>query len=865
MTCRHSRFAVLARWGLGLPAEPRAGAGNRQAILCAFVATIVCRGVLKAAAPDFGKRVQPLLSQYCYDCHGDGSHKGNVALDELKVDDLLPQTRETWWKVLKNVRAGVMPPPKKPQPTDDEKRLIAEWIKYGAFGIDARHPDPGRITIRRLNRIEYRNTIRDLTGIDYNTTEEFPPDDTGYGFDNIGDALSVSPMLLEKYMQAAEAVVALAVPAESRTLAETIVPGTDFKDPETLATGEKLSFYKEAKVSATFKAEQAGDYKLLVDLRVKGSFDFDPGRCQAFLMVDGEQRWQQELVWQDGKKIPLDLPVKWSAGEHRLVLRIHPLVAVPQQTTSVVLQIASVRVQGPLDEKQWTPSKQYRRFFMRDQVPQDAAQRRDYARQVLQAFASNAFRRPVDDRMLDRLVKMARATYDQPGVSFERGVSQAMVAVLASPRFLFRVESSAGPSGGAYSPVDEYSLASRLSYFLWSTMPDAELIDLARRGELRKNLPAQVKRMLADSRSHALVKNFTGQWLEVRDVEGISIDARSVLLRDSGQEKEFQRLVAEFRARQARAATQPASTQQTANAGFRRSRLFQQPKVQLDTALRQSMQAEAEMFFASIMDEDRGIGDFIDCDYTFLNEKLATHYGISGVKGKEMRRVTLPPDGLRGGLLTMGTVLVVTSNPTRTSPVKRGQFILDNILGMPTPPPPADIPSLEESEKTTDGREPTLRETLAIHRENALCSSCHARMDPLGLSLENFNALGMWRQSERGQKIDASGRLITGETFHDVRDLKRILKTRHLPEFYRCLTEKMMTYALGRGIEYYDVEAVDRIVDRLNQNDGRFSTLLMGIIESVPFQERRNALAQPTTQPARPAEPEQRAQLQVQP
>jgi hypothetical protein len=833
--------------------------------IAASIAVMVCCSAAQAAAPDFGRRVRPILSQYCYDCHGDGSHKGNIALDELKPDDGLAQTREAWWKVLKNVRAGVMPPPKKPQPSDAEKGLLADWIKYGAFGIDAQHPDPGRVTIRRLNRIEYRNTIRDLTGIDYNTTEEFPPDDTGYGFDTIGDALSVSPLLLEKYMQAAQTIVAAAVPAVARTVPEMILPGADFKDPDTLASGEKLSFYKDANVGAPFKAEVAGEYKLLVELRVKGSFDFDPGRCEVSLSVDRQQCWQQELAWQDGKRIPLDLPAKWSAGEHRLALRLRPLVAVPQQNTSVELQIASVRIQGPLDQKKWVASKQYRRFFAREDVPEGAEARRAYARAVLQAFASNAFRRPVDDRMLDRLVSMAEAAYQQPGASFEHGVSQAMVAILASPRFLFRVERSEPRSDGPYAPIDEYSLATRLSYFLWSTMPDAELIDLARRGELRKNLPAQVKRMLADPHSHSLVENFTGQWLEVRDVEGVSIDARSVLIRDAGQEKEFQRLVAEFRARQARAATQPAGTTQPANGGFKRSRLFQQPKVQLDTALRQAMRDEAEMLFASIMQEDRGIGDFIDCDYTFLNEKLAAHYGIAGVTGKQMRRVTLAPDGPRGGLLTMGAVLVVTSNPTRTSPVKRGQFILDNILGMPTPPPPADIPSLEESEKSDNGREPTLRETLAIHRQNALCSSCHGRMDPLGLSLENFNALGMWRESERGQKIDASGRLITGESFENVRDLKRILKTRHLSEFYRCLTEKMMTYALGRGTEYHDVEAVDRIVESLNKNDGRFSSLLMGIIESVPFQERRNGLAQPATQPAHRPEPEQRVQLQVQP
>ena len=831
---------------------------------CAVVAAWASWSGAAETKPDFQKAVQPLLTQYCFDCHGDGSHKGGVALDELKPDSDAAQDREVWLKVLKNVRAGVMPPSKKPQPSDFEKRTLADWIKYGAFAIDPAHPDPGRVTIRRLNRIEYRNTVRDLTGVDYNTTEEFPPDDTGYGFDTIADALSVSPLLLEKYMAAAQAIVNAAVPPVPTSAPEASLAGADFNEPRTHASGEKMSFYDEARVSATYKAPSAGDYRLVVEWKVRGSFDFDPGRCTATMTVDDQEQWRQDLAWQDGKPFTLDLPQKWNAGGHVIAFQVHPLVQTPQKQTSVSLQIVSVRIQGPLDAKKQIVSPQYRRFFPRDEVPAGAAARRQYAREILGTFASNAFRRPVDGRTLDRIVKMADDASAQPGGTFERGISAAMVAVLSSPRFLFRVETSVPETPGEkFSRVDEYALASRLSYFLWSTMPDPQLMDLARRGELRKNLAAQVRRMIDDPRSQSLVQNFTGQWLEARDVEGISIDARSVLVRDAGQEKEFQRELEEFKARLARASTQPAVASQS-GAGFKRPRFLQQPKIQLDTGLRQAMRTEAELFFASVMHEDRSLGDFLDSDYTFLNEKLAAHYGVPGVTGKQMRKVTLAKDSPRGGLLTMGAVLVVTSNPTRTSPVKRGQFILDNILGMPSPPPPADIPSLEESEKSINGHEPTVRETLAIHRENALCSSCHGRMDPLGLSLENFNAMGMWRDAERGQKIDSTGRLITGEAFNNASDLKHILRAKHLPDFYRCLTEKMMTYALGRGIEYYDVEAVDRIVDGLEKNDGRFSALLMGIIESAPFQERRNKSA-PSAPPARAAEPDQRPQAQAQP
>jgi hypothetical protein len=278
-----------------------------------------------------------------------------------------------------------------------------------------------------------------------------------------------------------------------------------------------------------------------------------------------------------------------------------------------------------------------------------------------------------------------------------------------------------------------------------------------------------------------------------------------------------------------------------------RLRRFFTPKVQLDKDIREAMNRETEMSFAYVVRQDQSVLDLLDCNYTFLNEKLAKYYGIPGVTGPQMRRVTLPKDSPRGGVLAQGSVLTVTSNPTRTSPVKRGQFILNNILGMPAPPPPPEIPALEEAEKQFADREPTMREVLAIHRSAPLCSSCHSRMDPLGLALDNFNALGLWRQAERGQPIDASGKLITGESFHDVRDLKRILKDKHRLEFYRCLTEKLLTYALGRGPEDYDVQTVDQIVERLDQEQGRFSALLMGIIDSAPFQKRRNELI-PTAQ-----------------
>jgi hypothetical protein len=323
------------------------------------------------------------------------------------------------------------------------------------------------------------------------------------------------------------------------------------------------------------------------------------------------------------------------------------------------------------------------------------------------------------------------------------------------------------------------------------------------------------------------VQNFTGQWLQVRDVDGTAIDARAILARDTGQEKVLSAAIDGIR-------NSPKVTSLNDLPPIARA-----PVVDLDRDLRLAMQRETEMFVASIIHEDRPVTELIDSNYTFLNEKLAKFYGISGVVGSDMRRVTLPSDSPRGGVLTNGSSLVVTSNPDRTSPVKRGLFVLENFLGTPPPPPPANVPALEASERDFKGHEPTLRESLQLHREKPLCASCHNRMDPIGLAFENFNAMGKWRDSERKQQIDSTGKLVTGETFNSVSELKHILATDHKLDFYRCLTDKLLTYAVGRGTEYYDAETKDQIVQRLQSENGRFSALLMGVIESAPFQKMR--------------------------
>lgn len=783
----------------------------KRSLYLSCAALFLC---LTAAASDFDSKVKPILTKYCYDCHGDGMKKGQVALDHFKNDSEVLSADDLWFRVLKNVRAGVMPPAKKEKPTSEEIATLETWIKSSAFGLDEKNPDPGRVTVRRLNRAEYQNTIRDLMGVNFNTTEEFPPDDTGYGFDNIGDVLTISPLLLEKYFEAAQKIVTEAVPIVARAMPVKSREGERFKGEG--ITGEKLDFYKPANVAYSTKLPTDGDYKITLDLNVRGAFNFDPARANVVFKIDGQEKLRKEFGWENNKKHKFEYNEKLAAGDHKFELTLEPLVKVEEKKTFVDLKINSITIAGPTNPKHWAKTPNYDRFFTKDEAPTNPIARKNYAREVIARFTTKAFRRPVDDKTIDRLLAIAEESFTT-GKNFEDGVRQAFLAVLASPRFLYRIEETTAPNSQV-APLDEYALASRLSYFLWSTMPDDELFRLAKESKLRSNLRAQVNRMLADGRSQEFVENFTGQWLQVRDVEGIAINERAVAFRDSDLPK-------------------PPP-------GERRRGNRIQPKFELDGELRRAMQEETQEYFKYIMRENRSVKEMLDSNYTFVNEKLAKVYELPGVEGKNTRRVELPEDSPRGGMLTHGSVLIVTSNPTRTSPVKRGLFILDNFLGTPPPPPPPDTPELEASADKFDGREPTLRETLELHRSSPLCSSCHTRMDPLGLALENFNALGAYRDKERGMPIDTSSKLITGEEFKDIRELKKILADRRYMDFYRCFTEKLLTYALGRGLEFYDVATVDRIVAELDKDNGRFNTLLIGIVESAPFQKRRNVTAE---------------------
>jgi hypothetical protein len=814
-------------------------------LVLAILVPAIARGANGAGLP-FQDQVRPILEDRCFACHGNGIKKGGVDLDAAAPGD-----QKLWWSVLKNLRAGIMPPADRPQPSGEERRRLEDWIKTVALGIDPADPDPGRVTVRRLNRVEYRNTIRDLIGVDFDTTAEFPPDDTGHGFDNIGDVLTLSPLLLEKYLAAAKTIVYGTVPTVSKVVAERVIPGRDLFRAAGGADGPRppaLSYYEAASVSATVPIDYDGKYRLILNLTadeqfVNGVNDYN--RCRLLIRADGEELVRQEFVRQDGRRFLYEFARDWKAGPHELTFEIEPLTPNETQVRSLSIRIQSVTVRGPMDERYWVVPPRYTQFFP-GEVPADPTARRSYARDLLCRFASKACRRPVDDVTSDRLAALAETANSQPGATFESGVAQAMTAVLTSPRFLFRVEQAEPSALGRHPLVDEYDLASRLSYFLWSSMPDDELFRLAGEHTLRANLPAQVERMLADPRSAEWIRHFVGQWLQARDIETVLINAPVVIAREQVPDRDAERRRERFRELIRKPPEELTDAEKkeleigraTFSKSFRRFREFA-----LTSELRQAMRRETEMLFEHIVRGDRSLLELLDSNYTFLNERLAKHYGIEGVEGDQMRRVDLPPGSPRGGVLTQGTVLAVTSNPDRTSPVKRGLFILDSILGSPPAPPPPNIPPLEAAARQAGGQPPTLRESMVLHRSEASCAGCHARMDPIGLALENFNALGRWRDKERGGSIEASGILITGEPFRDIRELKRILVEHHRREFYRCLSEKLLTYAIGRGLEAYDVQAVDTIVDRIETGDGRASALIAGIVESAPFQKRRRSAA----------------------
>ena len=866
------RRGVLKRtWGRICRCASALGsrAGTRFGVALAIAVT-ACSSVMAApsTAADFHKTVEPILTEFCSGCHNSDLKKGGVAFDADDPSSLIAD-KALWLKAFKMLRAEMMPPRGKRRPTAEQIDQVVSWIKYSAFGIDPRDPDPGRVTLRRLNRTEYRNTIRDLIGVEFNATAEFPADDTGHGFDTIGDVLTISPLLLEKYITAAKSIVAQSVPTQPWVPAEKRIPGQRFGPApspqpsalrgrgqgEGVAPGDgplSLSYYKAATATYSFVAEHAGRYQVVLDLTANETFvdgQFDYNKCRLLFKCGDRVLLSQEFSRQGGKPYRFEFEQDWKAGKQEFTVEVQPLTPKEKQVRSLTLRLVAVTVRGPMAKEHWVRPANYERFFP-GPAPTSPQERRAYAFQLLEPFVSRAYRRPVDRETLDRLVQLVEATAAKPGRTFEEGMAQAMTVVLASPRFLFREEETVPNSIDRYPLLDEYSLASRLSYFLWSSMPDEELFRLAARNKLRQNLSAQVSRMLADKRSSEFIRNFGGQWLQARNIDSANVNAFAVLSKEQPRDPKAEQMRARFRelVRKPREELTDAEKKELdqARASFgRRFGRFRQFALTRD--LRRAMRQETEMAFEHVVRNDLSLRELLDADYTFLNERLAKFYGIEGVTGEQMRKVTLPADSPRGGILTQATFLIITSNPDRTSPVKRGLFILDNIIGTPPPPPPPDLPPLEEAAERVKGKPPTLRETLAVHRSATLCSSCHNRMDPLGLAFENFNALGRWRDKELNQPIEAGGRLLTGESFKDVRELKRILATTRRLDVYRCATEKMLVYALGRGVEPYDMHTVDEVVGKLEAAQGRPSVLIRSIIESPAFQRRRPLARSETT------------------
>ncbi len=745
-----------------------------------------------AFGADFSKEGVAFLQKHCYSCHGAEKKRGEITFHTFKDDASLIKERKLFDSVARVVASGEMPPKDKPRPSVEEYDTFLKVVKtvYDKHDATAK-PDPGRVTIRRLNKVEYSNTVRDLLGVDFNPTEDFPSDDIGYGFDNIGDVLSVSPVLMERYLNAAEAVAQRVIasplpkPSDRWQGGKYLEPGGNWPD-------KKFRLAEKGFLNTPYKLGLSGDY--VFKFKAYGTFTGDEP-LKVSIKVDDKEVAKEEIKVTDEKNAKVyEYKLKIDRGDRRIwVTVLNP--GKKEDKTERTLHVEWFHLHGPSDTRPQT----HRDFTQADTTKPKAEQ----TKELLTRFLNRAFRRPATTEEVTRLVKLVDAAQTK-GESYEGALQLAIQATLVSPKFLFRVELDNRPAGPEPKPLDEYQLASRLSYFIWASMPDDELFKLASEGKLSANLEPQVKRMLKDPKAKSLVDNFVMQWLQLKRLSSFTPDAK----------------------------------------------MF--PK--FDERLKQAMLTETEMFFSELIREDRSILDIIDGKYTYLNSSLAGHYGIADTKGnlwstpaKEKRpggtqipwdkfvRVELPDNGPRGGILTQASILTVTSNPTRTSPVKRGKWVLEQVLGTPPPPPPPDVPELEAKE----GMKPlTLRKQMEVHRENVACANCHAKMDPLGFAFENYDAVGAYRWKDGQDDIDASGELPGGVKFKGSTELKKILKDKQ-DQVARGVSEKLLIYALGRGLEYYDKRSLDGIVTATARGDYKFSSLVLGIVQSDPFRKRR--------------------------
>ena len=754
-----------------------------------LVPVLVCVVAVPAAvgqrAESTGRVLEATVNRYCLGCHNDRARTAGLTLAGVSSTSVAAQA-PVLEKVLHKVRAGEMPPAGLPRPDAVTAANLVAWLETALDRAAAAAPNPGAPAIHRLNRAEYRNAVRDLLGLDLDHARDLPADDSGYGFDNIGDVLTVSPLHIEKYIAAARRVSRLAV--------GTLTPSPvveRFESPRGTANEAIDRLPPNERGGILFRHYFAFDADYSIRVRVRGGRAPGMPSPKLDVRVDGtrvrlfDADFDTQEANQGTRNFELQLTL--AAGEHEIAAGFLTEYAKTEGSDARAtnrFSVDYVLVGGPFNPTGPGDTDSRRRIFVCRPVAGQAEE--PCARRILANLARRAYRRPVTGAEIEPFVDLF-AIGRADGASFDDGIEMALSGVLVSPSFLFRVERA--PEGGEPGSVyrlSDVDLASRLSFFVWSSIPDDELLGLADQGRLSEPsaLAAQLARMLADPRAQALVDNFAGQWLHLRNVADWTPDPERF---------------AEF-----------------------------------DESLRHAFQRETELFLEHLIRDDRSVLDLIDADYTFLNERLARYYDIGGVEGGYFRRVSLAGTE-RGGIVTHGSVLMVTSYPTRTSPVLRGKWVLDNLLGAPPPPPPPDVPALAD---TAEASVSSLREALEMHRANPACAVCHARLDPLGFALENFDAVGRYRTEDDGVAVEASGALPDGTLVDGPRGLQNVLLARR-QEFVETLAAKLLTYALGRGLESYDRPAIREIRRRVESEDYRFSALVAAIVDSVPFRLRR--------------------------
>jgi hypothetical protein len=779
-----------------------------------FPALLLIGGVLLAGASLLPAQTSPqhaLINQYCVTCHNEKAKVGGLALDKADIDHA-GEHAEVWEKVVRKLRGGMMPPQGMPRPEQAKIEELIGWLQTSLDQAATAHPEPGRSALHRLNRTEYSNAIRDLLGLKMDVSALLPADDESNGFDNIAEVLRVSPSLLEAYLSASREVSSLAVGDP-----KTAPISQSFRVPPDMAQeghieGLPLGTRGGILIHHNFPLDADYEFNVFLLRNIVGYLTGMEFPHQLEVSIDGTRVFLAPVGGEeDLKLVDTNLALAGDTLDARLRTKVHVKagphdVAVaflrrdsaesdePLQpfTRDLDLQnmngiplIDHVQVTGPFNATGSGDTPSRKRIFVC--APANSKDEVACATRILSTLARRAYRRPVTDADMETLLSFYQTGKNQGG-NFESGIENALRLILASPKFLFRSEPDpARVAAGSVYHVSDLELASRLSFFLWSSIPDDELLTVAAQGKLKDPavLDRQVRRMLADPKAEALVNNFAEQWLFLRNVQSVAPDE----------------------------ATFP----------------------NFDDNLRQSFRRETELFFESIVKEDRDVMDLITANYTFVNERLAKHYNIPNVYGSQFRRVTLTNDARRG-LLGQGSILSVTSYPTRTSPVLRGKWIMENLMGTPPPAPPPNVPALKD--QAQGGKILSVRQLMEEHRKNAPCSTCHAVLDPLGFALETFNAVGEFRTKDASGPIDASGKLADGTAIDGVIGLREAL-LKHPEYFVGTLTEKMLTYALGRPLEYYDMPVVRGIVANAAHNDYRFSSLITSIVKSQPFEMKK--------------------------